>query len=451
MKRSTTFLLSLATLLTSAVAFGQSTTPPAVGVGLTRAALIEQALSRSYALATNQAEQTKVKIEQQSLRNQYLPEVTFNPTFTHLDRDIAITIPRLPYQPLPKEIYSGPYDLSQVIQRRDILRATVSANVLLFSGTKIPTLGKALVLKGKAVSAMADKERMAVIRDVAQAYDQLALVAKSETVLAEADTRLLAQTTFINRAVKEGLATPYDRSKVELAAQDLKAKHVDLDGKRQLAIARLTQLTGLPAAQLADIRPELTPLMADTLATGVDNRPEIKALTFSEQAANYKQKATIAGYLPQAYAFGKNELRRQDLSAIEPYWYVGVGIRWTLFDKMAARSERRTAQQDVLIAQNNLNQTRELLTLNLAKSRTEVATANQLLVVAQQKTTLARRALDIATKQYEQGLIRITERLEAESDFQKAELDYLQAIVNQRSTAIAQREATGDLTVGDVQ
>jgi outer membrane protein TolC len=191
--------------------------------------------------------------------------------------------------------------------------------------------------------------------------------------------------------------------------------------------------------------------MADTVSTGVENRPEIRALSFSEQAAGYKQKATIAGYLPQAYAFGKNELRRQDLSAIEPYWYVGVGLRWTLFDKMATRSERRTAQQDVLIAQNSLNQTRELLTLNLAKARTEVATANQLLVVAQQKTTLARRALDIASKQYEQGLIRITERLEAESDFQKAELDYLQAIVNQRTTAVAQREATGDLVVADVQ
>ena len=403
MKRSTTPLFSLAALLISAVVLGQPVMPPSAGVGLSRAALIEQALTRSYALANNQAEQTKVKIEQQSLRNQYLPEVTFNPTFTHLDRDIAITIPRLPYQPLPKEIYSGPYDLSQVIQRHNIVRATVSANMLLFSGTKIPTLSKALTAKGKAISAMADKERMAVIRDVAQAYDQLALVAKSEQVLTEADARLLAQTTFINRAVKEGLATPYDRSKVELAAQDLKAKHVDLDGKRQLAMARLTQLTGIPTAQLIAIRPDLKPLIADTVSTGVENRPEIKALSFSEQAAGYKQKATIAGYLPQAYAFGKNELRRQDLSAIEPYWYVGVGIRWTLFDKMATRSERRTAQQDVLIAQNSLNQTRDLLTLNLAKARTEVATANQLLVVARQKTTLARRALDIATKQYEQG------------------------------------------------
>ncbi|ARK11609.1 TolC family protein [Fibrella sp. ES10-3-2-2] len=439
------------TLLITSVANAQPMPVQAPNASLTRAALIEQALTKSYALSTNRAEQTKVAIETQSLRNQYLPEVTVNPTYTHLDRDISITIPRLPYQPLPEQVYKGPYELSQVIQGRDILRATVSANMLLFSGTKIPALTKALTFKGKAVTAMAEKERMTVIREVAQAYDQLALVAKSETVLAEADARLKAQATFVNRAVKEGLATPYDRSKVELAAQDLRAKHVELDGKKQLAIARLTQLTGLPAEQLSAIRPDLKPMIADTLTSSVENRPEVKALAFSEQAALYKQKATVSGYLPQVYAFGKNELRRQDLSAIEPYWYVGVGIRWTLFDKLAARSERRTAQQDVLIAQNALDQTRDLLTLNLAKARSETGTASQLLTVAQQKTTLARKALEIATKQYEQGLIRITERLDAESDFQKAELDYLQAIVNQRMAQVAQLEATGNLTISDVQ
>lgn len=70
--------------------------------------------------------------------------MTVNPTYTHLDRDISITVPRLPYQPLPKEIYSGPYEFQQTLQPQNILKATVQANMLLFSGTKIPTLNKAL-------------------------------------------------------------------------------------------------------------------------------------------------------------------------------------------------------------------------------------------------------------------------------------------------------------------
>ncbi|WP_019986706.1 TolC family protein [Rudanella lutea] len=420
-------------------------TPP------TRQMLMEQALNKSYALANNTAEQRKVQLEKQALKNAYLPELTLNPTYTHLDRDISITVPRLPYQPLPKEVYSGPYEFSQQLQPRNILKATAQANMLLFSGTKIPTLYKALSFKQQAVQAIADKDRMAVIRDVALAYDQLALIAQSERVLDEADKRLAEGVRFINKAVKEGLATPYDRSKVELAVQDLAAKRVDLNGKRQLALARLTQLTGTPADQLAGIRPELTRLVADTVSSSVENRPELKSLALASEATRYRQKATLAAYLPQVYAFGKNELYRKDLSAIEPYWYVGVGVRWTLFDRFTARTERRTAEQDLLIAQNNLDQTRDLLTLNLQKTQTELLTANQLADVATQKVTLARKALDIATKQYEQGLIRITERLEAETDYQKAELDYAQAVANQRAAQVGQLEATGTLTIADIR
>lgn len=423
---------------------------PLAGPAPTRQALIEQALTKSYALANNQAEQRKVRLEKQGLKNQYLPEITINPTYTHLDRDISITLPRLPYQPLPKEVYSGPYELEQQLQPQNILKATVQATMLLFSGTKIPTLSKALSFKEQAIDALADKERMAIIRDVTLAYDQLGLIAQSEQVLDEADKRLAEQVRFINKAVKEGLATPYDRSKVDLAVQDLRAKRVDLNGKRQLALARLTQLTGLPADQLSAIRPELTRLVDDTNVASVDNRPELKSLELAREATRYRQKATLSGYLPQVYAFGKNELYRKDLSAIEPYWYAGVGVRWTLFDKFASRTERRTAQQDLDISQNTLAQTRDLLTLNLQKSRSEMATANELVDVAQQKVGLARKALDIATRQYEQGLIRITERLEAETDYQKAELDYVQTIASQRAAQVAQLEATGTLTITDI-
>ncbi|WP_080237040.1 TolC family protein [Spirosoma rigui] len=439
---------SLVGLLLATTTWSQPAPP--VGTVPTRQALIEQALTKSYALANNQAEQRKVQIEKQGLKNQYLPEVTFNPTYTHLDRDISITLPRLPYQPLPKEVYSGPYELEQQLQPQNIMKATVQANMLLFSGTKIPTLNKALTFKEQAVRALADKERMAIIRDVALAYDQLGLISQSEQVLDEADKRLAEQVRFINKAVKEGLATPYDRSKVELAVQDLQAKRVDLNGKRQLALARLTQLTGVPAEQLAGIRPELTRLVADMNVASVENRPELKSLELAREATRYRQKATLSGYLPQVYAFGKNELYRKDLSAIEPYWYAGVGVRWTLFDKFTSRTERRTAQQDLEMAQNTMNQTRDLLTLNLQKSQSEMTTANQLADVAQQKAVLARKALDIATRQYEQGLIRITERLEAETDYQKAELDYVQTIANQRAAQVAQLEAVGTLTSTDI-
>jgi len=60
---------------------------------------------------------------------------------------------------------------------------------------------------------------------------------------------------------------------------------------------------------------------------------------------------------------------------------------------------------------------------------------------------MAEKALHIASKEYNVGLIKPSDRIVAENDFQQAALDYLQTVFNQRRAAFNYLKATGTLTI----
>jgi len=58
--------------------------------------------------------------------------------------------------------------------------------------------------------------------------------------------------------------------------------------------------------------------------------------------------------------------------------------------------------------------------------------------------------LDISRKEYQNGLSTITELMASETEFQKASLEYQQAVYNQRLSTLQLLEATGNLTLEQI-
>ena len=63
----------------------------------------------------------------------------------------------------------------------------------------------------------------------------------------------------------------------------------------------------------------------------------------------------------------------------------------------------------------------------------------------------ARRALELAQKSYNEGMINITERLATETELQNADLEYLQAIFAQRQAALECYKANGNLVLSNIR
>lgn len=424
--------------------------------GNTKKMLITKALEKNYVYKNQTLEIKKDKLEKYKIYQTYIPNVSLNTTFTRLNDDIVFNIPPITLDPIRisptmPAIVLPPKQLPPLtLQNKDIWKIDVSANMVLFSGLKAPMMLKAITHKQKADEAMLVKNEASIIKEVSEFYDKLAVIEESIKLLNESKLRLEQETKFANKAFTEGLITSFDLSKIEIAQNDLEAKQIELKSNRKLVISKLYELTGIDKTVLDTIKPVLEPYISMQISNSVDNRPEVIALKEVIIANKYKNKAAYTSYIPVVYGFYKKELRTDDLSALEPEWYVGVGAKWNIFDGFQNVREIQKSKIDIEIAKNNYENSISMMNLNLEKSVNELELSNQLIVVAAKKRNTAKKNLEIMVKQYEQGLSSITERIIAEIDLQNAELEYCQAIYRQRQAQLNLQEASGTLTIENI-
>lgn len=417
----------------------------------TRKDLVLAALKHSYPLQNFDAEIKKVKIDKAKAYQTYIPQISINGSYTHLNAPIEMTVPPIelnlpaPFPQLPA-LTLDPVRL----QKQDILKTDISASMILFSGMRVYYGTEALTHQQNATQELSRNEVSKTIAELLATYDRLAVIAQSEKVLQESEVRLAKEAAFAAKALEQGLITPYDQSKIEIARQELEAKRLELQTAKSLTASKLAQLTGKPATDFINISPRLVIWKADSVGETYTTHPQYQALTEAAKAYHAKSNSTYSGYIPTVYAYGKKELLTDDLSALDPEWLVGIGVKWTIFDGLMSHRNTQQARLDEVIAQNNLKNADELLSLNLQKSQEELELANQLIKVAEKKRTTAKKGLDIAMKQYELGLGSITERVAAETDYQSAQLTYIEAIYRQRTATANLLQATGSLNINQI-
>lgn len=342
-----------------------------------------------------------------------------------------------------------------------------TASVVLFSGGQVPNISKALSGKVKAQEALADQSTADVIGQVITFYDQLALLGQSQIILDESARRLEAEKNFAISALNNGFATAFDTLRIAVANASLNARRAEYASNRKLLHQKLEQLTGKSAISFENHQPVLEPMIFSAKSQDISRRPELSALTYGLEARKYLLKAERSHYLPKIQALVSvryDNLNHTDATfksplamgmdinhmAMGPTFMAGVGFKWELFDVSGGTAKVRQAKLEVRKAQNYLNNARELMELNQLKaSTTYQATLEQVAYKNTQRQT-AQRALELAQKSYNAGMINITERLTVENEVQQAEMEYLQAVFAQRQAALECYKATGDLNLANV-
>lgn len=186
---------------------------------------------------------------------------------------------------------------------------------------------------------------------------------------------------------------------------------------------RLAELTGLETAQIETLTPELKPWMVNVDVVTSEDRPEIKALNEAILATGYKKRAEYSEYIPKLFAFGRYEFYKDNLTLLDPEWYVGIGLRWTIFDGLAARNNAKQIKIDQQMLENQRNQTIEMANIKLEKERLDQKKNILLIENANKQVVLAADVLNLSTKQFEQGLITMNEHLAAITEYEKTCLD----------------------------
>lgn len=431
--------------------------------------LIDSAMVHSHRLAINQIDIEATETERKKTKDVYLPNAALTSKYAFLGGDLNMSLPAMTLPIIGTQL---PEINTGVSNTANLFNAGLDLSAVLYTGGKARALRMAAQYKQEAQEALTEKERQELMATVSQAYDQLALLKQVKTVLDESNKRLEINVKTADKALTYGLITKYERQKIEVAQAQLQARTQEYEGQRTLLLHQLEMLTDIGMDRLAQINNDLTPFGGVDAGQNVENRPEIHALSAAVEGHRYQLKAAKTWWVPKVQAgaslgyYNLFNIRTQGRGALPligetafninklelaPMFNVGLGLKWDVFDGNRGRRETQLARLEVRKAEHERLEALELLHLNLIKSNTDFSNSSNELKTKRAQLQVAENALQQANKEFKVGLIKSSDLIGAESDFQTASLSYLQAVYNQRRHALELLRATGSLSPASIQ
>ena len=421
--------------------------------------LISKGLDKSHSVNINNFDAEQAKIDQKLAMSVFLPKITLNGSYTRLDDDITfdddtqdllIATQKLLIKEAAGISFNNPFPESisleaiPNLQNKNILKSSMDVDWVLFSGLEASNALKASKHKEASLNhlGMAEKDKIAL--KIIETYDKLALVNASKRVLTTTEKYLNEQEYYVKKAIEYGLATPISRKKIELAQQQLAGKLLEFDHNKTLLLEVLHQLTDESIENLSLLNPQLQPFATDSISSP-EKRSEIKALEEAEKATLYKSKMEKSNFIPKLALKGHYEFIEDDLSLLDPKWFVGVGIKWNVFDGNQSRLKSKKSIIESKKYREQIEDANELIALNIIKTELSYESSLQNTKIVQKETELASDTYDMINKQYKNDLATISDVLDALKDLEKANFKLQESFFNQRRTITELLHAKGIL------
>lgn len=438
--------------------FGQITITPSLNQAITKA------LEKNYSLKNKSLEIEKLQAQEKEVWNKYIPKIEASALYTYFDNKLTVDLPTTQLPVINTPIFDGKTSFDNY---GNIFHGSIMAKTVLFSGLQIPNGAKAIKEKTKGTEYLKEAEKNNIIKEVINTFDQLALLKAIEKLINDSDLRLEAENKRVIKAIEQGLAVPYDRDKIKLASLELESKRIEMIGKRKLVCKKIEYLTGYNTAEIDQVIYTLSPFMLANTNLNIENKEEIKALESFKNAYKFVLKKEKGSYLPTLGAFGGmaysslfdakattqvitgiNEALYLGLNelTISNNWVIGAGLKWEIFSGFERQHKIHEAKININQVQNQIDDSKEKLGLLLENNLVNYSVLNQKINISAQQEKIATNNLNLAVKQYKEGLINITERLEAENDLFKSAVGKINTIIEQRLATLETVLSTGELS-----
>lgn len=423
---------------------------------------IRQAVQENADLQVQRKKGEMTQADRESVQSKRLPQVSvlggYGYLYSRLNNEFPTHYLPITGTPLLEDPFVSSFQTQALV-------GSVSARQVIFTGLQITNGLKALEEKQQAEEYLAEAGKEEVAKEVITTFDQMMLLSEVEKLIKDSEKRLEKEHQKVIKGIENGLAVPYDRDKLQLALLELEEKQVELEGNREVLYDKLQYLTGMELPELRAVFYELEPFLLEAEERSPENRLELKALEAGKRAKEYAYKKEKGTHWPTIFAFGnvsyinafdtKLKLKDRPLTGdinlkaehlrMEPAAAIGVGLKWDIFKGGENNKKIKKATIDLEISQTQLTDTRKKLDLLVKKNQVDFNTAEKRISVAHQQLKVAQNNLNLAKQQYASGLVDLTERLAAENDFYKVNLNYYNQILNQRVKAIDLLVATGEL------
>lgn len=385
----------------------------------------------------------------------YLPTLTPNLTTGELDPNIAIN----PMTGAPiigadgNPIFNMYAWLPLEISIQGAYIAGVTIEQPLYVGGKIRT-GNRMTQIGVGMA----EENLALQRDKTfyetdQSY-WLYVTVQEKVKLAQKYNKLLNELlTRTQNAYETGMTTQNDVLKVKVKQNQAKLQLLKAQSGLQLTRMALCRATGLPFDTEIITTDSLTQQMDNELILSENNislRPEYGLMQKQIELANEQVKLIRADFLPTAglqlgYNYvGGIEISKQDFN--QGNASVIASVKIPLFHWGEGKNKIKSAQTDTEIKKAEFAQNLRLIELEITQARLNYNDAQIRIGLCQENLQQAEENLRVTNNNYELGMKIITELIEAQTQWQEAYSEVIDARADCKIKESAYLKASSQLT-----
>lgn len=369
------------------------------------------ALGGNESLLAARLELRRREREREAARALRLPSVTLAPLYTHLGAPVLLDLgpirdtllalhPQVPASRVP------PFE--ETLFEQDMLRLPLAARLPLYTGGRLGAADQAARARVRAAQAEGRSAESGVVSSLVRAYFGLRLALAEQQVRMEVLDGLRRHHQDARRLEEEGLIARTERlaAQVALAEAERQAERAGHDVAIARAGLRSTLArdddAGEPGSALF-VLAELPPL--ERLQEQAERtHPALERLDAHAELARAAVRAERGALLPQVFAYGMYELRKADLSPIEPEWMAGVGARIELFDGGARRKKLAAARIQEEWVNTVERKARRDIRISVERSYREAEKAREQYQALESSRSLADESLRARTRAFEEGL-----------------------------------------------
>lgn len=260
----------------------------------------------------------------------------------------------------------------------------------------------------------------------------------------------------IEQMIAAGMATKADRLSVRVKVNEANVAIIQVDNGIELMKMRLCQICGLPL----DTNPSLVDENSDEIDTDEtsgsyrewENRPELTALATAVKLYDEKVKIAMSEFLPNmvmtgGYFASYPSVFNSFEKKFKGTWNIGVAVNIPILTwgdrKYKVKAARAEAEAES--ARLSLEETREKIELQVSQRRQKVREAHQRYAASLSNQAEADENLRYATIGLKEGVIPVSNVIEAQTAWLSAKTNLISARIDVRLANVYLKKSLGTI------
>lgn len=276
--------------------------------------------------------------------------------------------------------------------------------------------------------------------------------ADSEVAIAEATVADAEQSLRDAELLEEaGLGTRFDVLQAEVQLANEEQQLTRALSQQRISRRELVQVLGV--GQQVEVTAANPPEQAgdwdlsleDSVLLAYQNRAELEQQLEERKIGEENQIIALSDTRPQISLFTSYNVTSDFENSATDSLVMGAQLNWTLYDGGSARARARQAEEDVAIAENRFQQTRNEIRTEVEQAFFNLESNEQNIQTAELAVEQAEESLRLARLRFQAGVGTQTDVINAQSELSRARGNLLTAIIDYNRSLAGLERAVSNL------